>query len=295
MGIFLALLCSVTYGAGDFFGGSAARRVHPFAVGWASHTMVLGPIALAAVFVGDTSIAAGDVVWGVVGGLLGAGALLALYAGLARGPMTIVAPTTALVAASLPVVIGSVLQGERPSPYQWAGIGLALVAIVVISLSPTSETASGNPGNHTVTKRFNTTTFGLAVLAGAGFGMFFVAVHETSKNAGLWPLVFGRAASAGLFSLLVLSVKPFRKRVLTKDLQPNLAIIGVSAALDVIANVFYLVANRLGDLSIIAVLSSLYPASTIVLANRLFKEQIAQRQALGMGLAAVAVGLIAAG
>lgn len=290
MAILLALLCSITYGAGDFFGGTAARRVHPFAVGWSAHSIVLVPIALAAALVGASHVARKDVGWGALGGLLGAAALLALYAGLARGPMSIVAPTTALMAASVPVVVGSVFQHERPSMWQWIGIGLALVAIGVISISPGGDTdqASTNPG-------FNTTTFGLALIAGIGFGMFFVALDQTSSSAGLWPLVAGRAASTVVFSVLVLTVTPLRRLVVTSAIRINIATIMASAFLDLIANVFYLFATRRGALSIVAVLSSLYPASTIVLANRIHREVLTRFQLAGLGIAGIAVAFVAAG
>lgn len=307
MAIFLALLCSLTYGAGDFFGGSAARRVHPFAVGWASHTMVVVPIALVAALVGSEHVASRDLGWGAIGGLLGEGALLALYAGLARGPMTIVAPTTALVAAAVPVLVGSVFQGERPSIWQWQGIALAMVAIVAISLSPSPpaelhDHTDPNPQPESGQIRFvpaaggfNALTLGFSLIAGFGFGMFFVALDRTSKTAGLWPLVSGRVASSLLLSLLVVALPPFRRRVFTRNLWPTMALITGAAAFDLTANVFYLFAVRRGDLSIVAVLSSLYPASTVILANRFLKERLAPRQLAGMGIAVAAVVLVALG
>ena len=306
MAIFLALMCSLTYGAGDFYGGSAARRVHPFAVVWVSHTAVVGPIALVAAIVGANQVTAQDLGWGVVGGLMGEMALLALYAGLARGPMTIVAPTTGLVAAAIPVVVGSVFQGERPSGRQWIGIVLTMIAIVAVSLSPSSPeptvdktlnrpnlqagstASSGSP-------RFGAITLGLALVAGCGFGMFFVALDRTSKDAGLWPLVSGRIASSLLLTAFVVAIPPFRRRVFTPNLGATLPLIATAATFDIVANVFYLVAARRGDLSIVAVLSSLYPASTVVLANRLLGERLARRQVLGMFVAVAAVALVASG
>lgn len=303
MAIVLALLCSVTYGAGDFFGGSAARRIHPFAVGWVSHSVVLGPIALAAYLVGAGSVSGRDLAWGAVAGLLGAVGLLSLYAGLARGPMTMVAPTTALVGASLPVVVGGAFQNETHSALQWSGIGLALAAIVVVSLPPPHAAPDGadgiggtdGPDRPPPGHRFNAPTFGLAIAAGAGFGLFFVALDRTSDGAGLWPLVSGRAASAAVFTLLVLTAAPFRRRVLTRDLRPTVGLVMWAAALDLTANVFYLLATRRGALSTVAVLSSLYPASTIVLASRILGERIGRVQAAGMALAVGAIWMVAAG
>ena len=294
MAIFLALLCSLSWGAGDFFGGSAARRVHPFAVGWVSHTMVVAPIALVAVLVGADSVTRRDVGWGSVGGLLGEMALLALYAGLARGPMTIVAPTTGLVAVAIPVMVGSVFQGERPSAGQWTGIALIMIAIVTISLSPNPSGDAGPGATTGVLNGFNTLTVLLSIVAGVGFGMFYVALDWTSKDAGLWPLVFGRIASSLMLTALIVTVPAFRRRVFSPGLRATLPMITAAAIFDIVANIFYLLAARRGDLSIVAVLASLYPASTVVLANRFLGEPLARRQLAGMTLAVAAVALVAA-
>jgi drug/metabolite transporter (DMT)-like permease len=290
MAIVLALLCSTAYGAGDFFGGFAAKKVHPFAVGWIAHSLVVLPLTVAAVLVGASEIRSHDLLWGAIGGLLGAAALLALYAGLARGPMSIVSPTAALVSAAIPVVVGA-LQGERPKPLQWFGIALALVAIVFISVTPPTTSAAGAAANRP--SPFDPVTFALSIGAGFGFGGFFVALAKTSKSAGLWPLVSGRVASATTFWLLIVLVISIRKRALAIDLGDSIVPIGLSALFDVTANGFYLFASRLGLLSIVAVLASLYPASTIVLARRVLNERIAPSQLGGLALATAAVILVA--
>ena len=189
-----------------------------------------------------------------------------------------------------------------------------MVAIVAISLSPANPVNSANPPDSASPKGsdvpasalahgglphvpvgFSGLTLGFALIAGFGFGMFFVALDRTSKTAGLWPLVSGRVASSALLSILVVTLPPFRRRVFTRNLWPTMPLITGAAAFDLTANVFYLFAVRRGDLSIVAVLSSLYPASTVILANRFLHERLAPRQLAGMGIAVAAVALVAIG
>lgn len=299
MSIALALLCALTYGSGDFFGGVAARKVPPIAIAWLAHSMVVVPIAVAATFVGPTTPSPHDVVWGAFSGLLGAIGLLLLYFALGRGPMTIVAPTTALIAASLPVAAGTLL-GERPSQPQWIGIIGALIAIVVIS-GGASQTEDSDLSRELAERSkhprptIDRTTLLATVGAGLGFGAFFVALDYTSDESGLWPLVAGRIASALVVTILVISNRRIRALALAPNLRSAVPAIAASAALDVTANVFFLFAVRGGLLSIVSVISSLYPASTILLANRILREHISRKQFGGMVLAVGAIGLVAAG
>lgn len=271
--------------------------------------MVVVPIAVAATFVGPTTPSPHDVVWGAFSGLLGAIGLLLLYFALGRGPMTIVAPTTALIAASLPVAAGTLL-GERPSQPQWIGIIGALIAIVVISggasqtedsdLSRELAERSKHPRPTIDRTSFDRPTIDRTTLlatvgAGLGFGAFFVALDYTSDESGLWPLVAGRIASALVVTILVISNRRIRALALAPNLRSAVPAIAASAALDVTANVFFLFAVRGGLLSIVSVISSLYPASTILLANRILREHISRKQFGGMVLAVGAIGLVAAG
>ncbi len=292
MSIALALLCALTYGSGDFFGGVAARRVHPIAIAWLAHSMVIVPLAIGAILVPHNELSVRDFAWGAFAGLLGAVGLLLLYFALGRGPMTIVAPTTALIAASFPVAAGTIL-GERPSKLQWLGIVGALIAIVIVSSGSSEPTQA--EGIRARPQSIDRTTLLAAIGAGLGFGAFFIALDYTREDSGLWPLVSGRIASALVVTLLVVSSRKVRALALSPNLRSAFPSIAASAALDVTANVFFLFAVRGGLLSVVSVISSLYPASTIVLANRILREHISSKQFGGMLLAVGAVGLVAAG
>lgn len=242
--------------------------------------------------IGHTELSIHDVVWGAFSGLLGAVGLLLLYFALGRGPMTIVAPTTALIAASFPIAAGTML-GERPSKLQWIGIVGALIAIVIISSGP-GESVNADE-TQTAHQSIDRTTLLAAIGAGLGFGAFFIALDYTPEESGLWPLVSGRIASALVVTLLIVSSRKIRGLVLIPNLRSAFPAIAASAAFDVTANVFFLFAVRGGLLSVVSVISSLYPASTIVLANRILREHISSKQFGGMLLAVGAVGLVAAG
>ncbi len=285
MVIVLALLCALSYGSGDFFGGLATKRVHPLVVGWVAHGLVLVPISTAALLLGSGDPAALDVVWGAAGGLCGAFGLLMLYFSLSRGPMSVVAPITAVVAATVPIIFGAV-RGERPSTLQWVGIVGALLAILVMSSS--GDAIGESP---TVIQPL---TLAASLGAGLGFGVFFIALDQTTDGSGLWPLVFGRFSSFVTFSALIFCVPAIRERVSVASLKPSFGVIAVSALFDLVANVFYLLAVRRGLLSVVSVISSLYPASTVVLASTILHEKLSRIQVLGLATASLSVVLVAA-
>jgi drug/metabolite transporter (DMT)-like permease len=284
MAITFALLCALTYGAGDFCGGLSARRLHPLTVGWIVQGIVIIPTAIVALVVGKPVITTHEAVWAIVGGTIGSVGLMLLYVAMARAPMTLVAPTTALIAAASPVVFG-VFNNERPSSPQWIGIVIALVAIAVIS------SGDAMPGQQT----FNKGALTAAIGAGLGFGVFFIALDQSGDESGLWPLVLSKIGGAVFFSAILICVPAIRRRAFAVAIRPALGIVALGGFLDVAANSFYLVAVRNGMLSIVAVISSLYPASTVFLANRILKEKIVPTQLAGMLLAVCAIVLVAAG
>jgi drug/metabolite transporter (DMT)-like permease len=306
MPIVLALICALTYGSGDFFGGLAARRVHPVAVGWLAHSLVVLPLAGLALMIGAGSVTVNTVGWGMGGGLCGSIGLLFFYSAFSKAPMANVAPVSALVSALIPIVVGA-LGGDRLSRWQWIGMVLALVAIVLVSRGSrapevgvaevgVAEVGVAEVAAHTSRgSRFDLRTIGMALASGIGFGSFFVALDRAGDQSGLWPLVFGRCASATLFSLMVFGIGPIRRKVLTPLLRPAVRVIALAGVLDVVSNGFYLYAVRGGLLSIVSVISSLYPASTVLLANRILHERISPAQIGAMGLAGVAIGLVIAG
>ncbi len=275
MSSLLALLSAATFGAGDFFGGLATRRSGP------STTVVLNAHVVGLVFLALIAPLFGldatttDMLWGVAGGVAGAVGLVLLYRGLAIGTMGIVAPITAIGAAVVPVTWG-LLTGERPEPWALLGAVISLVAVYLVSRP--SEDSRG-------------ATSGLpeAIGAGFGFGVFFIILAETSADSGLVPLVFARLGSITV--LLLASLILGRKlRVGSSALWLTVG----AGILDSGANALFLAAARTGLLTLVAVLSALYPISTILLARFVLGERIGRTQGVGLGLGLIGIVLIAA-
>lgn len=271
----LAVLSAAAYGAADFLGGLAAKRSGILSVVVVSQVVGLALVLAACAFL-PARPGPADLVWGATGGLAGAVGIALLYRGLAIGTMSVVAPVTAVCAVILPIMAGAIL-GERPSPLAVLGIALAVVAIVLISRTPRSAADGKGSG------------LGLAILSGISIGIFLVCLQRTSHAAGLWPLVAARAASVAFLSLGALAGR--------KSLIPargSLATIVGCGALDMTANVLYLLAVRGGQLGIVATLTSLYPASTILLARFVLGERLTPVQRAGVLCAGVAIALIVA-
>ena len=292
MAALLALSAAMAYGVGDFLGGVAARRESPSAVVLWSHIVGLGMLVAVAPLIGGEPTPEAFAA-GAAAGLLGGAGVALFYRGLAVGSMSVVAPIAALLSAAVPVVAG-LASGERPSPAAGLGIALALGAVVLISREAAPDgTGTGGPAvpredvaGH---RRRQIEALGLAVAAGLAFGLFFVVISHAGNDTGVWPLVGARMASVSLFALLgaakVTSAAPPRGAAA--------AAVGCGL-LDAGANVFYVLALGHGLLSVVAVLTALYPAGTVLLARYVLGEQLTPVQRAGLGLAAVAAVLIAA-
>ena len=276
MAVLFSLLSATTYGIGDFCGGMATKRASAAAVLLWSHVVGLSLMIAAVPFVAG-ELAAHDVVIGAIGGLGGAAGVGLLYQALAIGPMSVVAPVTALLAAAVPVVAG-VGSGERPGLGATVGMGMALVAIVLVS-------AEGGGSLRPADRRGVTYAMG----SGLGFGLFFVALSYTGDNAGVWPLVAARLASVSVMSVVTLTGRVDATIVHG----PGRPLTAAAGTLDALANVLYLLAVRQGLLSVVSVLSSLYPVSTIVLARVVLGERFIAVQRVGMALAIPATILMA--
>lgn len=280
----LAVLSSIVYGSADFLGGLASRRMSVLAVIVVSQASGFLVLALAIPMLPPASPNAADLWWGAAAGLFGLVGLGLLYQALATGTMSLVAPVTAAWAAIVPVVAG-VAMGERLNAAAVAGILLALVAIVLVSQ------AEGGPGDTPASAREALRrSLGLAVTSGIIIGFFLVAMDFTRRESGLWPLVAARAASLALAGpyLLVKRVGLPRERSL-------LTLILGSGFLDMVANILFLLAVQRGMLSIVATLTSLYPASTVILARIVLGERLRPIQAGGVACALAAVLLIVSG
>jgi drug/metabolite transporter (DMT)-like permease len=275
----LAVFASIAYGAADFLGGLATKRGSTvFSTVVCSQATGLVLVLLALPFLAPASPTTSDLAWGAASGLAGGIGLALLYRGLAVGVMSVVAPVTAVCAVIIPVVVGLAL-GERPTGLALAGVALALVAIVLISRSGQAEEG----------KRARTGLL-IAVASGIAIGIFMVCLERTGPSAGLWPLVPARAVSVSFFAVAGLLA---REKLLPR--RESWSIVVGGGALDMVANVLYLLAVRQGPLSIVATLTSLYPASTILLARFVLRERLRLVQQAGVACAAVAIVLIVAG
>lgn len=301
MGVLLGLLAGVTYGAADFIGGLASRRSSTLAVVAISQLAGLIVLMVLLPLLPSAAPTALDLGWGALAGVSGAAGITFLYRGLAIGRMSVVSPVTAVIGALIPVVVGLLL-GERPTVFALCGVGLALLSVLLVSSAempgePASNAAPGLVGQRTaqaggaaVRMWFAQAGLVEAILSGIGVGGFLVFLARTHANAGLWPLACSRVASVSIIVALALLVR--------RSLAPargSWTMISSAGILDMTANAFYLLATRHGMLAIVAVLGSLYPASTVLLARTILHERLTRLQIAGVGSALVAVALIAVG
>ncbi|MBV8528297.1 MAG: DMT family transporter [Candidatus Dormibacteraeota bacterium] len=275
MSIGISLAAALVYGAGDFLGGLASRRTALLTALLLSQGIGLAGIALIAALIGGDASGT-DLLLGAAAGLAGGAGVAMLYRGLATGAMSLVAPITGVVAVVVPVAYG-VARGERPAALQFAGIGLAIVAVTLLSAS-----GAGRP-------RLARSTLLLALGSGVAFGTFYIAFARTSAAANLWPLLSARGASVAVLMLLALILR----RPLRLGATPPAIVIGAGVC-DVTANARYLIAVHGGLISIVAVIVSLYPVATVMCSVLFLGERLHTRQIAGVLTALGAVVLITA-
>ena len=280
MAIILALISSALFGAGDFLGGVASRRTHVLVVVGASHVVGLLLILLVTPFMAD-AITLRDLGIGGIAGIAGLVGIAFLYHSLSRGPMAVVAPIAAVSNAAVPALWG-IYFGDRLSAPQLVGVVLGLAAILLVSRASGEETSAGTttPG-----------LVGVALLSGVGFGGFFICMDLTAEATTPWPLVSARVVSAGIALLLL--ARMGRSPIPRRD-EARGAIVG-AGILDMTANLAILIAVHHGMLSLVAVLGSLYPASTVLLARYVLQERMARTQVVGLVVALVAIVTIVGG
>lgn len=311
----IALVGAVVYGSADFLGGLAARRLRSIVV--TAVAAVAGLAALLAaqpLFGGTWSVP--DVAWGVLGGVFSVVAIALLYACLAIGPMSILSPLTAVVSAVAPMLWGLLVKGDALAPIGYAGLGVALVAVVLVGFIP---------GERIV----RPTARGLAMAVGAGLaiGAFLIVLDQTSAGSGLVPLVTSRATSGVITGVIVgaLLLTALRRgeragsvlevaglplgatpsghadlehaatapgRVIATTRQAWWLAVACGIA-DAAANALALYALRMGDLAVVSALTALYPAGTILLAAVVLRERVAAVQWIGLVLALAAGGMLA--
>jgi len=284
LAVALGLGSSLCWGLADFFGGLQSRKRAMLAVLLVSQgvaLLLLLPFALALAGEGPSASAVG---WAALGGCAGVVALAAFYRGLAIGTMSVVAPISA-TGAAVPVLVG-LAEGERPGALQVAGMLAALVGVILASRE--CEPAEGAGAEHRAAGR---AAVGLALVAAVGFGTFFVGVDRASATAEVpWVIVVSRSCSLVLVLIAALVARPGLPR--DAGSYGALAMIG---ALDLGANGLFAVATTEGLLSVVAVLGSLYPAVTVVLARFVLAEHVSRSQELGIALTLAGVVAISAG
>jgi drug/metabolite transporter (DMT)-like permease len=273
LGIVFGLASALSWGAGDFSGGLAAKRSPAYAVVIASQLVGLLLLGGLAVLIAEPLPAPTDLLWSAVAGIAGGIGLVALYRGLATGRMGVVAPVTAVMSAAVPVLFGAFVEGLPTWP-QLLGFGLALVAVWLVSWTGKETGIRGRD-------------LGLPLLAGVGFGVFLVVIDHVSDTAILWPLVAARTAAIAMLSIVTVRMRS--TRMLVRRQLPLAALAGL---LDSGGNAFYALAAQAGRLDMAAVLSSLYPAGTVLLARLVLKESVSRPQWLGVATALVAIVLI---
>jgi drug/metabolite transporter (DMT)-like permease len=288
MAVLLGLLAATTYGSADFLGGLATKRNPAIRVALISQVFGFVVYLVALPFLPEGRFTGEAWLWGGLAGLTGGLGLAFLYRGLAHGRMSVVAPVTAVIAATLPVGFG-LLTGERPSALQLVGIALAIPAIALVSSVPH---ASANPTAAGTTVRSRAASLGVfdALVSGIGIGLFFITLARPGEDTGAYPLVAARIASVSMFLVLVVATRtPFRLA------RGTVGIVAASGVIDVTANLLYLLGTREGLVSVVAVLTSLYPGATVALARVVVKERLSVTQLVGLGLALAGVASIAAG
>lgn len=287
----LALSAALAYGVADFLGGAVTRRTTALRVLTWCVPVGLG-IVLAAALLGGGGPAPGPLAWGFAAGLAGGTGLITFYRALARGPMNVVAPVSALAAAVLPVGAG-IARGERPDVSVAVGVLLCLVAIGLVSM----ETGDGaEPGAAAAGRRLTDSGPVMAGISGSCFGVFFVLLKAAGDGTGLWPIVAARVGNLAVIAVALL-VLAFRGGGLGPRLS-GWTLIGLallSGTLDAGANVLYFLAAHGGMLSLAAVLTSLYPAITVLLARIAYTERLRAVQQVGMAVAVAGVALVTVG
>ena len=280
----LALTSATLYGAADFLGGVASKRLSTTLVVAISQAVGLVVLLGAITLLPPAEPTGTDLAYGAAAGLAGTVGVGLLYRALAIGVMGVVAPITAVCAVAIPVLF-SVVRGDRPAPLVIAGIGIALVAIVLVSQQPSGAAAD--------LRRSPRLPPGVphALASGVAIGVFFVALSQARPEAGLWPLVGARAAAVPICVAAGLLGGASLRGVARRT-----AVIASAAGVtDMSANVLYLLASQLGSLPVAVTLSSLYPASTVVLARIVLGERLHRMQMVGMACALVAVLCIVLG
>jgi drug/metabolite transporter (DMT)-like permease len=277
VGTLLALLAAAGFGISDVTGAVAARRASALTVTLGIQAVGMVALVPALWVVTGTRSAQALLIGGLAGGLGAVGLVIYLRA-MAVGPIGVISPISALVGAGVPVGWGVVLLGEQVGPRQLTGILLGLVAVGAVAYVPGSSMRSD--GARSVLQ---------ALIAGAAFGLFFVALNASPPGSGLWPLLGARIVA---ISVLLAAVLVRRRPLLPRGVG---GLVLVSGAGDMLANALFLAATRVGLLSLVSLLTSLYPVVALLVARWWLQERLTTTQASGVLAALLATALLAGG
>jgi drug/metabolite transporter (DMT)-like permease len=274
LSILFGLTSALTWGAADFTGGIASKRTNVYGVVIGAEGFGMFLFAILALIFRESTPPLQTWLWSGASGLSAGIGLLLLYRSLANGRMSVAAPVSAVIGAMLPVAVGALLDG-LPGAWKIAGILLAMAAVWLV--------AGGEGGN--ASARLNDII--LPVIAGIFFGVYFVGMHQAGKEAVFWPIAAARLVAATCLSGYALAThqpwKPERK---------HWPLIALSGLLDACGNAFYVLSGQVGRLDVAAVISSLYPGSTVLLARIFLHERLSRLQLAGIITALVAIVLM---
>ena len=273
LSIIYGLLSSASWGAADFIGGLATKKASAIRVLYLAEIAGFIPFLILAIVTREPVPSYIDFLWGALSSIVGLTGLIILYRALAEGQMTIAAPVSALLAAIVPVIFGSLTLGLPPAT-TLIGFGLAFLAVWLISQSDSTHW------------RFSFSDLRLPLLSGFFFGFYFILIHKATLNAFFWPLTSARFAGVvalGLFAFVT------RQPAMPPREVWGLCI--VNGVIDIAGNAFYILSAQSGRIDVAAVLGALYPASTVLLAWLILKEKISLTQAAGIVCAFIAIVL----
>lgn len=283
--IILGFATSLVYGFADFFGAIASRRIKPVTVTFVSGAIGLAFLLALSIFVG-ADFSPGALFWGTAAGITSAIAMSALYASLAIGPISIVSPLSAVISAIVPSAVGFA-QGDRFSAVGFASLGAILVAVFLVGFVPGKDVRLPSMKGLV-----------LAVIAGGGIGVVLICLDQAPADSGLAPVILLRATAAailGAVTLFTFGAAIRRKLRTSAPIEPNKESgkvpikfwysVAVTGLFDASANVFFILASRIGSLTVVSVLTALYPLGTIILARIFLKEKLARTQTVGVLLA----------
>ena len=282
LAVLLALAAAAGYGGSDYTAGLAARQASVVRVTVLVEVTSAALLLCVIPFISSQGPTLTSVLWGAGAGASGVAGAMALYLGFRHAAFSVASSVSAVGSAAFSVLAGVAL-GEQPGPLSLAGIALALPAIVAVSAPASRPGRQGPTGRHAV-------GVGLGLVAGAGFGLFFIGLNEAGSSTDLWPIVIAQVSAMVTVTCVAAVTRDLR--LPPAGARPLSVLAG---AIGAAGTAMFFLATHHGLLAVTAVITSLYPAVTILLARALSGERLTALRIIGLCLAAASVGLIAAG